>query len=159
MEEEIFGKVVFAGIGNMGWPMAARLVDAGCDVAVYDAAPGRAEAFTREVGGKAGTDIQSVIKGADIIITCLSTIRHVAEFIELPSQFITRGILLIEMSSGTPDVIGRLAAGLGKASVMMVDAQVSGGVDRAKTGELAIMLGGLPESRERAARILQLFRS
>jgi 3-hydroxyisobutyrate dehydrogenase len=38
-------RVCFVGIGNMGWPMAERLVRAGFEVAVTDAVSGRARAF------------------------------------------------------------------------------------------------------------------
>ena len=41
------------GIGSMGWPMAARLVQAGFAVTVFDAVPGQADKFAREVGGQA----------------------------------------------------------------------------------------------------------
>ena len=38
-------RIAFAGIGNMGWPMAANLVKAGFDVTVCDVVPSRAEAL------------------------------------------------------------------------------------------------------------------
>uniref|UniRef100_UPI0018DF0E6B NAD(P)-binding domain-containing protein n=1 Tax=Roseomonas rosulenta TaxID=2748667 RepID=UPI0018DF0E6B len=46
-------RIAFAGIGNMGWPMAANLVKAGFEVAVCDVAPGRAAAFAAETGARA----------------------------------------------------------------------------------------------------------
>ena len=42
-------KIAFIGIGNMGWPMAACLVRQGYDVKVFDAVPGRADAFVQEI--------------------------------------------------------------------------------------------------------------
>jgi len=47
--------VGFVGVGDMGWPMAANVVKAGFDVAVCDAAAGRAAAFAHEVGGRAAS--------------------------------------------------------------------------------------------------------
>ena len=38
-------RVAFIGLGNMGWPMAARLVGGGCEVTGCDAVEGRAEAL------------------------------------------------------------------------------------------------------------------
>ena len=52
--------VGFVGIGNMGWPMAANLVRAGFQVAVADAASGRAARFAAEVGGRACDGAASV---------------------------------------------------------------------------------------------------
>jgi 3-hydroxyisobutyrate dehydrogenase len=40
-------RVGLIGIGSMGWPMAARLVQAGFAVTVYDAAPGQAAKFAQ----------------------------------------------------------------------------------------------------------------
>ena len=45
MSADAIKRVCFVGIGNMGWPMAARLVRAGFEVAVTDAVAGRAKAF------------------------------------------------------------------------------------------------------------------
>ena len=42
-------RVGLVGIGSMGWPMAARLVQAGYAVTVFDAAPGQADKFAKEV--------------------------------------------------------------------------------------------------------------
>ena len=52
------------------------------------------------------------------------------------------GALLVEMSSSDPSDTLLLAAGLQPFGVRMVDAPVSGGVPRAVTGELAVMVGG-----------------
>jgi 3-hydroxyisobutyrate dehydrogenase len=58
------------------------------------------------------------------------------------------------MSSGVPAATIRLAQRLDAAGVQLVDAPVSGGVPRARTGELAIMAGGTERDLERAAPIL-----
>ena len=76
-----FGKVAFIGIGNMGWPMAARLVAAPFNLAVCDAVPGRAEAFAAEIGGVAARDVKMAAENADAVITILPTSQHVADVI------------------------------------------------------------------------------
>ena len=52
------------------------------------------------------------------------------------------GTVVIEMSSGVPSVTQRWPSGSMELGGHMIDAPVSGGVPRAKTGELAIMVGG-----------------
>jgi len=53
-------RVGFIGIGTMGGPMAANVLKGGHDLAVFDATPGRADEFAREVGGKAASSIGEV---------------------------------------------------------------------------------------------------
>ena len=52
------------------------------------------------------------------------------------------GTVVIEMSSGVPTVTQALAEKVAALGGHLIDAPVSGGVPRAKTGELAIMAGG-----------------
>jgi 3-hydroxyisobutyrate dehydrogenase len=52
------------------------------------------------------------------------------------------GTVVIEMSSGVPSVTQVLAERVAALGGQMIDAPVSGGVPRAKTGQLAIMVGG-----------------
>ncbi len=134
--------IVFIGIGNMGWPMAALLVKAGHDVAVADAVEGRASAFAAEIGGRAATDLPASVKDADIIITMLPTSKHVTAVIDAMRPGFKRGQIVIDMSSGAPSATRAIADDLAKLGVTVVDAPVSGGVPRARTGELAIMTGG-----------------
>jgi 3-hydroxyisobutyrate dehydrogenase len=150
-----FAKVAFIGIGNMGWPMAGRLVTASFNVAVCDAVPGRARAFAAEVGGVAAQDAKMAAENADAVITILPTSQHVADVIGEIKPLLKRGALVIEMSSGVPSVTKRLAEELAGQGIAMIDAPVSGGVSRAKTGELAIMTGGEVAALRRADPLLR----
>src|SRR5476651_757554 len=58
------------------------------------------------------------------------------------------------MSSGVPATTQALAEDVARAGGVLIDAPVSGGVARALTGELAIMVGGPPDAVERARPIL-----
>jgi 3-hydroxyisobutyrate dehydrogenase len=150
-----FKRVAVIGIGNMGWPMAANLHRAGYDLAVCDAAAGRAARFAQEVGSFAAADASEAAQGADAIITILPTSGHVEEVIQSILDVLQRGALIIEMSSGVPGVTRRLAEKLAAQGVDMIDAPVSGGVSRALTGELAIMTGGDAAALARAEPLLR----
>jgi 3-hydroxyisobutyrate dehydrogenase len=65
------------------------------------------------------------------------------------------GTLVIDMTSGQPTVTRDLAATLAAQGIAMVDCPVSGGVTRAKTGELAIMAGGEDAALDRADKVLR----
>ena len=71
------------------------------------------------------------------------------------AEGLREGATVIDMSSSRPSSTRRLAAELERIGVSMLDAPVSGGVARARSGELAVMVGG---GRELYDRYLPLFR-
>ncbi|MGY4303280.1 3-hydroxyisobutyrate dehydrogenase [Bradyrhizobium sp. USDA 4369] len=146
---------LFVGIGNMGWPMAARLLGAGIAVAVNDAMPGRAADFVRQVGGVEAADLAAAAAAADVIITMLPTSRHVADAVAALRAGLKQGHVVIDMSSGAPAATQAIAADLDGLGVTMLDAPVSGGVPRAVTGELAIMAGGDAVALDRVEPLLR----
>lgn len=148
-------KVAFAGIGNMGWPMAANLVKAGFDVTGCDVVPGRAEAFAAETGAKAAACPAEAAAGADCVVTIVPTSKQVAEAVEAMAPSLTKGMLVIDMTSGQPGRTREIAATLAEKGVAMIDCPVSGGVPRAKTGQLAIMAGGEEADLDRADAVLK----
>lgn len=149
------GRVAFIGIGLMGWPMAARLVEAGFVVVVHDVAPGRCAQFVERHGGIAAPSAAAAATGATAVITMLPTSRQVAEVVAAIRPVLTPGAIVIEMSSGEPSATRSMAADLAAKGAVMVDAPVSGGVARAETGTLAIMTGGDAVPLERVAPLLR----
>ena len=145
----------FVGIGNMGWPMAANLVKAGFEVTVSDAVPGRAEQFAREVGGRPAAGAAQAAEGADAVVTILPTSKQVAAVAEQIAPALSAGALVLDMTSGQPAKTREIAAKLAKCGVAMIDAPVSGGVPRATTGDLAIMVGGEEAQLDRAEPVLK----
>lgn len=148
-------RIAFAGIGNMGWPMAANLVKAGFDVTVCDVVPGRAEAFAAETGAKAAASPAEAAAGADCVVTIVPTSKQVAEAVEAMAPSLAKGMLVIDMTSGQPGRTREIAAALAEKGVAMIDCPVSGGVPRAKTGQLAIMAGGDEADLDRAEPVLK----
>lgn len=145
-------RIAFVGLGAMGWPMAARLVAAGHEVLVVDTQPGRADQFASEIGGVASTP--EAAAAVSVIVTMLPTSRQVEDTINVMRPALTKGTLVLEMTSGQPAVTRRLAEELALGGVMLVDAPVSGGVPRARDGTLAIMAGGDSAALDRAEPIL-----
>nr|HEV8012425.1 NAD(P)-dependent oxidoreductase [Bradyrhizobium sp.] len=148
-------RVCFVGIGNMGWPMAARLVRGGFEVAVTDAVAGRAKIFVDQVGGKAVANLAEATKEADVLVTMLPTSAHVVSVVDEILPSLSSGKILVDMSSGAPAVTQKIAGDLGAIGVSVVDAPVSGGVSRAVTGELAIMTGGEAAALDRIDPLLR----
>ncbi len=147
-------RVGVIGIGNMGWPMAASLLRAGHEVRVHDSRPERASAFAREVGGSAAS-LDSLAGESEAIITILPTSAIVAEVMDRVLPALPPGTLLIEMTSGVPAITRDLAERAAQAGCALIDAPVSGGVARAETGQLAIMVGGADADVARATPLLE----
>ncbi|MCA4919677.1 MAG: NAD(P)-dependent oxidoreductase [Roseomonas sp.] len=148
-------RIAFAGIGNMGWPMAANLVKAGFDVTVCDVVPGRAASFATETGAKAAATPAEAAAGADCVVMIVPTSKQVAEAVEAMLPSLKPGMLVIDMTSGQPGRTREIAAMLAGHGVAMIDCPVSGGVPRAKSGQLAIMVGGPDAEIDRAEPVLK----
>lgn len=145
-------KVGFIGIGAMGLPMAARVVQAGFPVTVLDSDRARAAAVA---GAEVATDGAALAREAELIVTMLPTSGIVADALATVLPVLRAGTIVVEMSSGAPVATQALAADVARAGGVLIDAPVSGGVKRAETGELAIMVGGEPDAIDRAEPLLK----
>ena len=148
-------RIAFAGIGNMGWPMAANLVKAGFEVTVCDVVPGRAASFATETGAKAAATPAEAASSADCVVIIVPTSKQVGEAVEAMLPSLKPGMLVIDMTSGQPGRTREIAAMLEGHGVAMIDCPVSGGVPRAKSGQLAIMVGGPDAEIDRAEPVLK----
>jgi 3-hydroxyisobutyrate dehydrogenase len=150
--------VGFIGVGNMGWPMAACLVKAGFPVLINDSRREVANNFVQQIGGIAPDSLRELAAGSDVIVTMLPTSVIVERVLSGGDDNIFAGVkpgtIIIEMSSGVPSVTQRLAEQVAALGGTLIDAPVSGGVPRAKTGQLAIMAGGDPATIDRAMPVL-----
>jgi 3-hydroxyisobutyrate dehydrogenase len=146
----------FIGVGAMGAPMAANLVKAGFALAIHDADPARATSVAAELGCSRAESLGE-IAACDLVITMLPDGRVVQEVLlkEGGGGFLA-GVgartVVIDMSSSEPALTRETGAALKSRGVGFVDAPVSGGVPRAKTGQLAIMMGTDDKAALRAAR-------
>jgi 3-hydroxyisobutyrate dehydrogenase len=150
--------VGFVGIGNMGWPMAACLVKAGFSVNLYDSRSETANNFVRQIGGAAPGSLRLLAEASDVIVTMLPTSAIVERVLAEGDDNLFSGMkpctIIIEMSSGVPSVTQRLAEQVAALGGTLIDAPVSGGVARAKTGQLAIMAGGDTATIDQAMPVL-----
>jgi 3-hydroxyisobutyrate dehydrogenase len=150
--------VGFVGTGNMGWPMAACLVNKGFTVHVNDSRREAADNFVQQVGGFAPDSLRQLAAGTDMIVTMLPTSAIVERVLMDGDDNVFAGMkpgtIIIEMSSGVPSATQKLAEKVAALGGVLIDAPVSGGVPRAKTGQLAIMVGGDAAAIDKAMPVL-----
>jgi 2-hydroxy-3-oxopropionate reductase len=148
--------IAFIGLGIMGAPMAANLVQAGHSVTGHDHKDA-AMAALADAGGSSAASIAEAVVGADIVITMLPDSPDV-EDAALGEDGIYRnahpGALHIDCSTIRPDAAAALARQAAEHGIAAVDAPVSGGQSGAQDGTLSIMAGGTPEEFARARPIL-----
>jgi 3-hydroxyisobutyrate dehydrogenase len=134
-------RIGFIGIGNMGLPMARRLVEGGYDVVGYDVAPQARDKLVA-AGGRAAAELEAAVAEATIVITMLPNSKIVRQVVEAARPHSPRDAIVIDMSTSEPLETQRLGKELAADGRVLIDAPVSGGVKRAIDGTLAIMAGG-----------------
>lgn len=152
-------RIGFIGIGAMGAPMAARLVQAGHSVAVFDAKPGVAERFAAETGAAAPRSLKEAVQDVHLTITMLRTSGDVEDVLlgSGAASTLTPGTAIIDMTSGSPKVTQTIAAELQSRGIAMLDAPVSGGIKGAREGALTVMVGGPEAEFQRWLPLLHVF--
>jgi 3-hydroxyisobutyrate dehydrogenase-like beta-hydroxyacid dehydrogenase len=142
--------VGFIGLGNMGRPMALNLVKHGFPLIVHDIDPAKVEPL-RARGAVVADSPERVAAAADRTICLVETTAQAEAVIAGPHGIVRTarpGHIVICMSTIDPFAARRLAETLAQSGVAMLDAPVSGGTERAATGELSIIAGGAPETFE-----------
>ncbi|MEI7055893.1 2-hydroxy-3-oxopropionate reductase [Nocardioides sp. CCNWLW239] len=136
--------IAFIGLGIMGSPMAAHLVEAGHTVAGFDHNPERAQALAA-AGGRAATSTADACRDAEVVCVMVPDSPHVEEVLAAEGgvfEAAPAGALIIDFSSIRPDVTAALAEQATARGFRILDAPVSGGEAGAKNAALSIMVGG-----------------
>ena len=133
----------FVGIGRMGAPMAARLIDAGYALTVYDP---NIEA-TAALAAKGATVARSPKDVADQVATVFISLPmpQVVVDVGLGAEGLSSGRAVrtvVDLSTTGPQAAKELAAGLSAKGITTIDCPVSGGVAGATRGTLALMVAG-----------------
>lgn len=150
--------VGFVGLGNMGWPMASNLHAAGFPLVVRDIEAAKQGRFAAVHPGAVAAASPGAFSAARIVVTMLpngAIVRDVMLGWGI-GAVLGEGTLLLEMSSSDPSDTLLLAAGLEPFGVRVADAPVSGGVSRAVTGELSVMVGGAAADVAAAQPVLRV---
>jgi len=147
-------RVGFAGLGAMGAPMARNLHKAGLLKAVWNRSAEKARTLAAELGVDAPTDLDAFARGLNVVVICVSADADVRAVVERLAPGLASDALVIDCSTVSADTARWAAAQLAPRGVAFVDAPVSGGVEGAKNGTLAIMCGGDRDAFERARPVL-----
>jgi 3-hydroxyisobutyrate dehydrogenase/2-hydroxy-3-oxopropionate reductase len=142
--------LAFCGLGQMGAPMAARLLEGGLDVTVWNRTHGKAAELVAKGAKQASTPAEAAA-GADVVITMLTTPQVVGTVIFGPdgiAEALGERSTVIEMSTIGPSAVRAVRDRL-PDTVGLLDAPVLGSVRQATEGQLKVFVGGDQEVFER----------
>ena len=136
-------KTGFIVLGIMGRPMAKNLLQANCDLYVYDLNKAVVDEFV-ELGAKSAT-LKEIGETCDVIFTILPNGKIVQDVLfgkDGICETVKEGTIVCDMSSVTPTESKTCYAKLKEMNVGFIDSPVSGGEPKAIDGTLAFMAGG-----------------
>jgi 3-hydroxyisobutyrate dehydrogenase-like beta-hydroxyacid dehydrogenase len=152
-------RIGLIGLGAMGAPMAANLLQAGYQLTVGVHQRREAAEQLALQGASIAENYQALGANSDIVITMVPDAPQVEAALlgtNGAAYGMAAGSICIDMSTIAPTASRAIAVKLAERQIAMLDAPVSGGPARAKTGELAIMVGGELSTFEHCQAVLEV---
>ena len=147
--------VGFIGLGNMGQPMAMRLVDAGHRLMVLDTSAEAMQPLTA-AGAKAAASPEEVGASAEVVFLCLPK-PQLVEKVAIAVAAGGKARIIVDLSTTGPTIETALGARLKDAGIALLDCPISGGPPKARAGILSLMLSGQPAAVQKARSLLDMF--
>jgi 3-hydroxyisobutyrate dehydrogenase len=144
----------FIGLGAMGRGMARNLHRAGLLRGVWNRTPAPAAELASELGCVAAASPAQLAAACDTVVLCVSADGDVLDVVDAMAPGLRPGSFVIDCSTVSAATAREAARRLAEHGVDFLDAPVSGGVEGARDGTLAIMVGGDAKAFERAMPVL-----
>lgn len=148
----------FIGLGRMGSRMAARLLDAGHTLTIFDVDEEAVAALLARGAVRAGSPAE-VADAAALVFASLPS-PPIVEDVALGVRGVIQGSKVetfVDLSTTGPGVAATIANALAAKSIVALDAPVSGGIKGAAEGTLSVMVSGPRAAYLRAEPILKTF--
>jgi 3-hydroxyisobutyrate dehydrogenase len=147
--------VGFIGLGAMGRGMARNLHRAGLLRIVWNRTSARARELAGELGIVAAAHPADLAGQCDVVVMCVSADADVLEMVDAIAASLRPGSIVIDCSTVSAATAREASRRLAAHGVEFLDAPVSGGVEGARDGTLAIMVGGPAATLDRARPALE----
>ena len=149
------------GAGRMGFEMARRLAKSGCDIAVWNRTPAKAEPLAKD-GAKIADSLPD-LAGCDIVFCMVSTFDDVKEVIAGPKGLLSKAggkgrvpRMVVECSSISLEGSAELRKILAGHGVELLSAPVSGNAKVIRAGKLTFVVSGPRAAYDAAAPYLAM---
>ena len=154
-------KVVFLGLGVMGYPMAGHLrTRGGHEVTVYNRTGAKANAWVNAFGGRAAPTPREAAAGADFVFACVGNDDDLRSVVLGPDGAFAGmkpGAIFVDHTTASAGVARELQEKAVALGLDFLDAPVSGGQAGAENGALTIMVGGNDKSFAAAEPVMQSY--
>lgn len=145
--------VGFIGLGTMGASIALNAMKGGFALTVHDVRKEAAQPHI-EGGAKWAGTVEDVGRIADVVLTSLPGPKEVKSVADGLIKTMRPGTVWFDLSTNSPTVVRDLHARLAEKKVSLLDAPVSGGPSGAKSGKMALWVGGDKAEFERCRQVL-----
>jgi 3-hydroxyisobutyrate dehydrogenase-like beta-hydroxyacid dehydrogenase len=129
------------GLGLVGSALADRLLAAGHRVMGWDIDAERVAAL-RQSGGQIAGNAHEVFSSCRRVLLSLPSHREVADVIQAAGPALSRGLTIIDTTTGDPASTQELARRLGDRGITCLDATISGSSAQVRAGSVTLMVGG-----------------
>jgi 3-hydroxyisobutyrate dehydrogenase len=149
-------QIGIAGLGRMGASVAARLIEVGHTLTVWNRSPEKAKPLV-DVGAKHAATPEDLAEHSDAVITLLTDANAIDHVYNGEHGFLSGDIhdkLFIEMSTVRPEVSIALAEVVRASGAAFVECPVGGTTGPARQGKLFGFMGAEPADADRARSIL-----
>src|SRR3954471_20420808 len=146
-------KLGWIGIGRMGYAMAQRLAEAGCDISVWNRTKSKAEPL-KQYGAKV-VDTLPELAACDIVFTMVSTGDDVKEVLSAVMAKGKAPKIVVDSTSISIEASAEIRATLAKAGSKLLAAPVSGNAKVIKAGKLTVVASGPKDAFDAVAPYLQ----
>jgi len=143
------------GLGAMGHGMAIHLAKANFLTTIYNRTTKKAELIAQELNVSFVLSPEELAEKVNVICLCVSRDEDVLEVVHAISQTAKPNTIVVDMSTVSSHTAKQAAAILACKDVDFIDAPVSGGVEGANSGRLAMMVGGDIKIVEKVRPVLE----
>ena len=134
--------VGFIGLGAMGEGMAKNLARSGLLSGVFNRTTDKAKVLAEALRVTFYEQIETLAADMDVIVMCVAADADVIDVITAIQQTVKPGTVVIDSSTVSSDTAIKASQLLATKQAKFLDAPVSGGVEGATNGTLAMMIGG-----------------
>ncbi|MFG6177755.1 L-threonate dehydrogenase [Halomonas sp. THAF12] len=150
-------RIGIIGLGAMGMGTASALLERGLSVMGCDVSASAREAFEAKGGRVAVTPAELAVH-CDIVLLVVVNADQVEQVLFGDQGLVGRlaeGSVVMQCATVAPSIAQRLGERLAEAGLEMLDAPISGGAAKARSGELSVMASGTPAAFDKAAPALE----
>lgn len=154
-------RIACLGLGRMGWHIAGHLAahDDSHDLVVFDIVEDLGRRWVAEHGAGAADSVTTAVADADFVVTSLPSDRELLAVADDLVPVIADQAIWVDHSTTSARIAREIGDRVSAVGAHFLDAPVSGGVDGARRGALAVMVGGDEGAFARAEPLVEAYAS